>query len=109
MIGGGGVQSLSHVQLFCDPMHYSLPSFSVHGISQATILEWVAISFSRGIFLTQRLTLCLLHCRQILYQLSHKGSPSGKEPASQCRRCTSVNQADSWPAELQGKPKRIKR
>ena len=32
----------------CDPMDYSLPDFSVHGISQARILEWVALSFSRG-------------------------------------------------------------
>ena len=31
-----------------DPMDYSLPGSSVHGISQARILEWVAISFSRG-------------------------------------------------------------
>ena len=29
-------------------MHCSLPGFSVHRISQASILEWVAISFSRG-------------------------------------------------------------
>ena len=32
----------------CDPMDYSLPGFSVHGIFQARVLEWVAISFSRG-------------------------------------------------------------
>ena len=32
-----------------DPMDYSLPGSSVHGISQARILEWVAISFSRGL------------------------------------------------------------
>ena len=32
----------------CDPMDCSLPGSSVHGIFQATILEWVAISFSRG-------------------------------------------------------------
>ena len=33
----------------CDPMDYSPPGFSVHGISQArNLLEWVAISFSRG-------------------------------------------------------------
>ena len=32
----------------CDPMDYSLPSSSVHGILQARILEWVAIPFSRG-------------------------------------------------------------
>ena len=33
----------------CDPMDYSLPGSSVHGILQARILEWVAIPFSRGI------------------------------------------------------------
>ena len=32
----------------CDPMDCSPPSSSVHGILQARILEWVAISFSRG-------------------------------------------------------------
>ena len=39
---------LSHVQLFCDPMDYSTLGSSVHGILQARILKWVAISFSRG-------------------------------------------------------------
>ena len=29
-----------------DPMDCSLPGFSVHGIFQARVLEWVAISFS---------------------------------------------------------------
>ena len=32
----------------CDPVDYSPPGSSVHGILQARILEWVAISFSRG-------------------------------------------------------------
>ena len=32
----------------CDLMDCKLPDSSVHGISQARILEWVAISFSRG-------------------------------------------------------------
>ena len=31
-----------------DPMDCSLPCSSVHGISQARVLEWVAIAFSRG-------------------------------------------------------------
>ena len=31
-----------------DPMDCSLPGFSLHGILQARVLEWVAISFSRG-------------------------------------------------------------
>ena len=92
----------------CDPMVYT-----VHGILQARILEWVAFPFSRGssqpwiklrsstlqadslpaepqgkpkntgvgslslfqqIFPTQELKEGLLHCRQILYQLSSQGS-----------------------------------
>ena len=32
----------------CDPMDCSLPGPSVHGIFQVRILEWAAISFSRG-------------------------------------------------------------
>ena len=32
----------------CNQVDYSLPSFSVHGILQARVLEWVTISFSRG-------------------------------------------------------------
>ena len=42
-------QLLSHVQFFCDPMDYSPPGSSVHGILQARILEWVAISFPRDL------------------------------------------------------------
>ena len=34
--------------ILCDPTVCSLPSSSVHGTSQARILEWVAISYSRG-------------------------------------------------------------
>ena len=37
----------------CDSVDCSPPGSSVHGIHQARILEWVAIFFSRGIFLTQ--------------------------------------------------------
>ena len=33
---------------FYDPKDNNLPGSSVRGISQARILEWVAISFSRG-------------------------------------------------------------
>ena len=32
----------------CDPVDCSLPGSSIHGIFQARVLEWVAISFSRG-------------------------------------------------------------
>ena len=33
---------------FCEPMDCSLTGSSVHGIFQARVLEWIAISFSRG-------------------------------------------------------------
>ena len=58
----------------CDPMDYA-----VHGILQARILEWVAFPFSRGIIPTQGSNPGLLHCRRILYQLSHQGSPTCQE------------------------------
>ena len=53
---------------------------TVHGILQARVLEWVAFPFSREsllqvIFPTQGLNPGLPHCRWILYQLNHKGSP----------------------------------
>ena len=43
------------------PMDYSLPGSSVHWISQAGTLEWVAISSSRGSFWDQGLNPGLLH------------------------------------------------
>ena len=47
MISGGGLDINSGPTL-CDPMNYSPAGSSVHGISQARILQWVAISISRG-------------------------------------------------------------
>ena len=52
---------------------------SVHGISQARILEWVCHLLLQGMFLTQGSNThlqCFLHCRWILYLLSHWGSPT---------------------------------
>ena len=54
------------------PMDCSPPGSSVHGILQARTLELGAIPF----FQTQGLNPGLLHCRQILYCLSHQGSPT---------------------------------
>ena len=53
----------------CDTMDYT-----VYGILQEKMLERVAFPYIQGIP-TQGLNPGLLHCRQILYQLSHKGSP----------------------------------
>ena len=58
----------------CDPMDCSLSGSSVHGIFQARVLEWIAISFSRG------------------------SSQPGNEPGS------TTLQADALPSEPPGKP-----
>ena len=50
----------------CNHTNCSLQGFSVHGILQARILEWIAIPSSKGS------NSGLLHCRQILYLLSYR-------------------------------------
>ena len=62
----------------CDPMDCGPPGSSVHGILQARILEWVAISFSRGSSQPRDQTrVSCISCigRRILYQ-RHLRSPS---------------------------------
>ena len=51
---------LRHVQL-CNAMNWSPPGFSVHGILQVRILEWVAMPSFRRSSLTQGLNPCLLY------------------------------------------------
>ena len=51
----------------CDPMGCSLLGSSNHGIFQARILEWVAISFSRGSSQSKDWTHVFCIGRQILY------------------------------------------
>ena len=59
------VQSLSRVQLFATPC-CSPPGSSVDGISQARILEWVAISFCRGSYPLRDRTHIFCIGRQVL-------------------------------------------
>ena len=61
---------------FCNPMDCSPPDFSVHGILQARILEWVDMPSSRESSWLRESNPRLLHHRQILYPLSHVGSPN---------------------------------
>ena len=59
-------------------MDCSPPGSFVHGILPARILEWVAISSSRGSFQPRDLThICYVSCvgRPILYHQHHLGSP----------------------------------
>ena len=57
-------------QTVCDPMDCSLPGFSVHGIVQARILEWIGISCNKGSSQPRDQThVSCIFCvgRQILY------------------------------------------
>ena len=57
-----------------NPMDYSVPGSSVHGILQASILEWEAIPFSRGSSQLRDQTQVSCITSRFLYQLSHQGS-----------------------------------
>ena len=79
-IGGyqraGGLNKLSHfsyVWLFVTLWTVAQPGSSVHGLLQATILEWVSMPFSRESSQTQGSHPGLPHCKQILYHLSYPG------------------------------------
>ena len=64
----------------CDPLKYSLPDSSVHGIILASILEWVAISSSRGSSQPRDQThISCISCiagRVFTHSLTHQGSNS---------------------------------
>ena len=68
------VKSESEVAQSCltlsDPMDCSPPGASVHGILQARILEWVAMTSSRGSSQPRDSTRIYPHCRQTVYHLS---------------------------------------
>ena len=85
------VKSLSHIRLFATP-------WTVHGILQATILEWFAISFSKeGVLTMSRCqewlkgmrtqnTIPMLNSWGHLYNIRLPQLLSGKESTCQCRR-----------------------
>ena len=77
------VKSESEVPQSCstlsDSMVYSLPGSSIHGVFQARVLEWVAITFSISSLLESR------RLRDFDFH-GFPGGASGKELACQCRR-----------------------
>ena len=95
-------------------------SFRPHGLyspwnSPGQNTGVASCSLLQGIFPTHGSNPGLLHCRQILYQLSHHGSPRILEwvkpipapedlPSPGIEPGSSVLQVDSLPAELSGKP-----
>ena len=69
-------KSLQLYLTLCDPMDRSWPGSSVHGILQARILEWVAISTSRGSSWTMdqtQVSYVSFIGRRILYHYCHLG------------------------------------
>ena len=79
---------LSHWVIFdsCNPMDCSPPGFSVHGISQARILGWVAVSSSRGSSWPRNQThlSCIFYIAGGIFH----GEPPGKPPLQQ--QCESI-------------------
>ena len=59
----------------CDPMDCSPPGSSVHGVLQARILEWVAISFSRGSSWPRDWTWVSRIAGRFFNHLSHQEAP----------------------------------
>ena len=75
-------QSLQLCPALCNPMDCSLSASSIHGVFQERILEWVAISFSRGSSRFRDQTQ-VSHIADRLHHLSHQEIPQvlslGKE------------------------------
>ena len=61
-----------------DLVDYSPPGSSIHGILQARILEWVAISFSKGSCQSRNWTCISCIGRQILYHWATREAPEDK-------------------------------
>ena len=71
------VKAVQSCLMLCDPMDCSLPGFSVHGILQARILQWVAFPFSR--VLSQPRDRTLVFCiAGGFFHLNHWGSPKDR-------------------------------
>ena len=61
-----GAKSLQSCSTLCEPVNCSPPGFSVHGILQARMLEWVAMPSSRGSFRPRDQTCISCIDRQVL-------------------------------------------
>ena len=76
LIAAAAAKLLQLCPALCDPTEGSPPGSSVHGDSPGKNSGVGSLSLFQGIFLTQELNQGLLHCRQILYQLSYLGCPT---------------------------------
>ena len=86
--GKSFIGGMSHAQsclALCDPMDYSLPGSSIHGILQVRIWEWVADSFSRGSSWPRAQNRVSCIGRRVLYHWATRGSLTSSVILSQCR------------------------
>ena len=74
----------------CNPLDCSPPGSSVHGDSPGQNSGVGCHFLLQGIVPTQGWNPGLLHCRQILYHLSHQGSPLNKMPDPKTKLLTQV-------------------
>ena len=98
----------------CNPVDCSPPGSSVRGDSPGKNTGVGCRALLQEIFPTQGSNTGLLHCRRILYHLSHQGSPRilewvaspspGDLPNPGIKTGSPALQVDSLPAELPGKP-----
>ena len=70
-------QLLQSGSILCDPVDYSLSGFSVHGVLQAKILQWIAMPSSSGFSRPRDQThvSCLQHWQPGSLPLAPPGSP----------------------------------
>ena len=91
MVNGRCLVSQLYLTL-CNHMDCSPPGSTVHRDSAGKNTGVGSLSLLQGIFPTQGSDPGLLHCRQILYQLSHQGSPRILE-----RVAYPFSSGSSWP------------
>ena len=96
----GGVCTLSHVRLH-DPMDWSPPGSSVHGIFQARILEWVAISYSRGSSRPRDGTHVSGIGRQMLYHQATWEGPPRHRGWGELLKTSEGRSLSGWPAQAE--------
>ena len=80
-------------QILCDSMDCSLPGSSVHGILQARMLEWVAISSSRGSSRPRDRTpgpCCISYIAGEFFTTEPPGKPMNKKARGQRRVVTTL-------------------
>ena len=87
----------------CNPMDYSPPGSSVHGILQARILEWVAIIFSRGPSWPRNQTQVSCNAGRFFTDISgYPWSSAGKESTCNVGDLGSIPGLGRSPGEMNG-------